>query len=101
MRATMGAAFRTPVYPARPGELEQTLTRSGLPLWGTALREDAEDVRRADLRRGAVVIGSEGRGISEEVLALCRNTLIIPMSPRCESLNAAVAAAVVLWEMVR
>ncbi|MCQ4771990.1 hypothetical protein NE579_16370, partial [Intestinimonas massiliensis] len=54
-----------------------------------------------DLRRCAVVIGSEGRGVSEETLALCGKTLKIPMRTRCESLNAAVAAAVVLWEMAR
>jgi TrmH family RNA methyltransferase len=53
------------------------------------------------LDRAAVVIGSEGRGVSEETLALCEKTLKIPMTERCESLNAAVAASVVLWEMAR
>ena len=77
------------------------LTRSGLPLYGTALREDTVDAREADLRRCAIAIGSEGRGLSEGVLARCDKTLKIPMSPRCESLNAAVAAAVLLWESFR
>ena len=48
-----------------------------------------------------MVIGSEGRGISEEMLSLCEKTLKIPMEDKCESLNAAVAAAVVLWEGYR
>ena len=48
-----------------------------------------------------LVIGSEGRGVSAEVLALCRETLRIPMSPHCESLNAAAAAAGLLWEAYR
>ncbi|MBD9196838.1 MAG: RNA methyltransferase, partial [Clostridiales bacterium] len=47
------------------------------------------------------VIGSEGRGLTEELLALCDGTVRIPMSPRCESLNAAVAASVLLWEAYR
>lgn len=49
----------------------------------------------------APAIGSEGRGLSREVLDLCDKTVLIPMSPRCESLNAAIAAAVLLWESWR
>ena len=41
------------------------------------------------------------RGLSRELLALCDGTVRIPMSPRCESLNAAVAASVRLWEGYR
>lgn len=59
------------------------------------------DVREIPLGSCAVAIGSEGRGVSRQALALCEKTIKIPMSPRCESLNAAVAASVVLWEMAR
>ena len=75
------------------------MERSGLPLYATALREDTVDIKTADLRRSAVVIGSEGKGISRELLDLSQKTLKIPMRERCESLNAAAAAAIVLWEM--
>lgn len=101
VRATMGACFRLPVYEVTAEELPGLLERSQLPLYATALREDTVDVRQADLSRAAVVIGSEGRGISEGMLALSQKTLKIPMRERCESLNAAVAATVVLWEMAR
>ena len=74
---------------------------AGLPLYGTALRHDTVDVRSRDLRRCALVIGSEGQGARAETLALCRETLRIPMTPHCESLNAAAAAAVLLWEAYR
>ena len=47
----------------------------------------------------AVVIGSEGRGVRPEVLEQADRELIIPMDPHCESLNAAVAATIVLWQM--
>ena len=66
-----------------------------------ALRPDAMDARQADYSRCALAIGSEGRGLSREVLDLCDKTVLIPMSPRCESLNAAIAAAVLLWESWR
>ena len=101
VRASMGACFRLPVWEVAAEELPGLLERSGLPLYATALREDTVDLREADLSRCAVVIGSEGRGASPELLALSRRTLKIPMRERCESLNAAAAAAVVLWEMAR
>ena len=44
---------------------------------------------------------SEGRGLSPELLALCQGEVIIPMEPCAESLNAAVAASIILWEMRR
>jgi len=101
VRATMGACFRLPVWRGERQGVAEVLKTSGIALYATALREDTEDVRQADLSRAAVVIGSEGRGISEEMLSLCEKTLKIPMEGRCESLNAAVAAAVVLWEGYR
>ena len=59
------------------------------------------DLRQADLSRAAVVIGSEGKGVSPQLLERSGMTLKIPMRERCESPNAGVAAAVVLWEMAR
>ena len=67
-------------------------------MYATALRADTQDIRSVDLSRAAVVIGSEGAGVSEQVLAGCEKTLKIPMRERCESLNAAIAAGIVLWE---
>ena len=84
-----------------PEELAALLHRSGLPLYGAALREDTVDARQADYTRCVLAIGSEGRGLSREVLDLCDQTIRIPMSDRCESLNAAIAAAVLLWESWR
>ena len=65
----------------------------------TALSETAEDIRAARLSQMAVVIGSEGRGVRQEILEGAGRQLIIPMNPSCESLNAAVAAAIVMWQM--
>ena len=101
IRATMGAAFRLPVWEAEPDEIATLLSSGGIPLYGTALRSDTVDLRSYDGGPAAVVIGSEGQGISEEMLSLCRQTWKIPMESKCESLNAAAAAAVVLWELYR
>lgn len=99
--SSMGAVFRRPIYSGTPEELAALLRRSGLPLYGAALREDTVDARQADYTRCTLAIGSEGRGLSREVLDLCGQTIRIPMSDRCESLNAAIAAAVLLWESWR
>lgn len=101
VRATMGAIFRTPVWEVTPGELIPLLDRSGLRLAATALREDTIPLPDAGLDRCALVIGSEGKGVSAGLLERCEITVRIPMEQTCESLNAAVAAAVVLWELYR
>ena len=99
VRATMGAVFRLPVWECDLNELSEQLRSQRIPMYATALREDTEDVRAIDLSRAAVIIGSEGKGVSRQALELCEKTVKIPMRPRCESLNAAAAAAVVLWKM--
>ncbi len=101
VRASMGAVFRQPFRETETGELAALLEKWGLPLYGAALRPDARDIRALSLRRCAVAVGNEGRGLTEEMLSLCRETLIIPMAPESESLNAATAAAVIMWEMTR
>ena len=65
------------------------------------LRISAKDIRDYDLTQMAVVIGSEGRGVSQNLLTDSDKQLIIPMNSRCESLNAAVAATIVMWQMKR
>ena len=99
VRATMGAAFRTPPGYLSREELVRQCREKGIPLLATALSEQSEDVRKKNLRAAAVVIGSEGQGVSKMLLEASDGQLIIPMHPRCESLNASVAAAIVLWQM--
>ena len=101
VRATMGAVFRCPVWTCSPEELSALLKRSDLPLYGAALRSDTVDARKVDYGRCAMAIGSEGKGLSAELLTLCDKTVLIPMHEHCESLNAAIAAAVLLWEAAR
>ena len=101
VRSSMGAVFRRSLWTCSAAELKALLQAAGLPLYGAALREDTLDLRTVDCRRAAQAIGSEGRGLCDEVLALCQCTIRIPMSERCESLNAAIAAAVLLWEAYR
>ena len=99
VRASMGAVFRQSTVKCDLPELPDILR--GLPLYGAALRPGGVDVR--DLPEGplAVAIGNEGQGLSAALLDMCQGSTIIPMRPQAESLNAGVAAAVVMWEMYR
>lgn len=100
-RATMGAIFRRPPALAGWQSVVSACKAAQIPLAATALTETAKDLRGCNLAGCAVIIGSEGQGIRKELLENSDETLIIPMNDHCESLNAAVAAAIVLWEMRR
>lgn len=101
VRASMGAIFRQKVLEMDVAELREYLDKCGLPLYGAALSDKAKDMRDVSVKHSAVAIGSEGRGLSDELLKVCDGELIIPMNPDSESLNAAVAASVFMWEMSR
>lgn len=101
VRASMGAIFRQRVLTMSLEELSEFCTANYLPLFGAALSPRAADVRKTEIQRAAVCVGSEGRGLSKELLQMCGGEIIIPMNPDSESLNAAVAASVLMWEMSR
>lgn len=95
LRASMGAVFRTA---PKQIALERVLS-SGVQVAATALTPQAADLRDVNLKEFLVVIGSEGQGVCPELLNASEKQIIIPMQPRCESLNAAVAAAIVMWQI--
>lgn len=99
VRASMGAVFRVPVVSASWVQVRDACMEAGIPIAVTALDDRAVDIRQAALSKMAVVIGSEGQGVRREILEGAGEKLIIPMNPHCESLNAAIAAAIVMWQM--
>ena len=99
VRSSMGAVFRTPVMVTDWQTAKESCARAGIPVAVTALNQRAEDIRKADVAAMAVVIGSEGQGVRREILESAGHCLIIPMNDHCESLNAAIAAATVMWQM--
>ena len=75
------------------------LKEKGVWIFGTAA-EGSIPMYQADLKGPtAIVIGNEGHGLSREVIDACNGCVIIPMSAGTESLNAATAAAIFMWEM--
>ena len=99
VRAAMGALFRQRIWETDLAALCGKLREWELPLCGAALRTESVDVKSISLRRAAIAIGNEGRGLTDALLGKCDQKIILPMTPGSESLNAAVAASILMWEM--
>ena len=99
VRASMGAVFRRPVVQTTWQAAKAAFQTANIPVAVTALSDTAVDIRTAKIENMAVVIGSEGQGVRQEILTSADVKLIIPMDEHCESLNAAIAAAITMWQM--
>jgi TrmH family RNA methyltransferase len=103
VRASMGTLFSQRID--RVDDLTvaiAALRADGRRVFAAALDERATRLDELDVRAGdCAVIGNEGHGLSAETLAACTSAVYIPMTARAESLNAAVAAAVLMWEFCR
>ena len=101
VRATMGAAFRLPIASASLKEAAAFVRGQGMKLYTTALHRDSVSLTQTDLHKAAVIIGSEGRGVSQTAIDVCDQCVIIPMKGYAESLKASLAASIVMYEMQR
>ena len=101
IRSTMGAFFRQNVIIS--DDIISTiddLCKSGYNVLPTALSENSIPLSNINLTTKTVfAVGNEGHGISQDVIDKCNGAVIIPMKGDTESLNASVAASVLMWEM--
>lgn len=102
LRAAMGSTLRLPTLGGVAAEAAAgALRRAGLGVLAAVPRGGTE-MHAVDLRRPvAIAIGGEGGGLSQPLIALADARISIPMSPHVESLNAAVAAALFVYEARR
>ena len=103
VRSTMGSLFRVPLTD-RLGyrDVIALFKASGIPVYASVVDKTAESLRGFSFPEScAAVIGNEGNGLSEEDAALCDGRITIKMSGTIESLNAAAAAAIFLWELCK
>ena len=105
VRAAMGAIFKLDTTFVSPDELVgviETLRSSGRRVYAAALAPNAVTIDKAEIAKGdCFVIGNEGHGLSADVVSACTAPVIIPMREGAESLNAAAAAAICIWETVK
>lgn len=103
VRAAMGALFKLDILETdSPTELLADCRADGRRVIGAALHTDSLSLGEYECgERDVIVIGNEGHGISPEVSEMCDAFVTIPMNENTESLNAAAAASVILWEYAR
>lgn len=101
VRSSMGSFFNIDVVPDFEMPRLFEMKKQGFELYCGALRKDSMNYTSADFKKPSVIIvGNEANGVCDEILAECRH-IIIPIQGCAESLNAAVAAAVMMYELVR
>jgi len=100
LRASMGTALRLPII-----ELEnfaESLHASGLKLYSCVVDANAQSIDSIKFEDGCVlIIGNEANGITDETKNISNQLITIPMKGNAESLNAAVAASIAMWEMMK
>jgi RNA methyltransferase, TrmH family len=101
VRASAGSMFRVPTLKIELARALEKIKSRGLRVLATSSHKGTP-IADVDLRApAALLIGNEGAGIAKDVLAQVDEVIAIPQSPRVESLNAGVAASIVLYEAAR
>ncbi len=102
VRSAAGALFRLPVFfTDTPEESIYYLRKYKKRILAAVMQADSIYYRANFREEAALVIGNEGNGICEEFIRAADETVCIPMNDRAESLNAAVAAGILMYETVR
>jgi len=103
LRGSMGGVFRLPTLTVFDmAQAVEDWQAQGLCVFACVVDSDAEKLTDVTFADGAVcLIGNEGNGLRPETIAACQRRLTIPMAGRAESLNASMAAGIVLWELTR
>lgn len=100
LRASMGTLLRVPVFVTE--SFDETLKSTGLKRYACVVDKTAESIKEQSFENGSVVmIGNEANGLTDSAKQSADVLVTIPMTGRAESLNAAAAAAIAMWEMMK
>lgn len=98
IRASEGLIFNQNIKRCNLEKIIPILKSKGYLVIGTDVKSGT-DIRSMNHQNIAIVIGNEGKGISSNIAALCDNFVKIPMMNTCESLNAGIAASILMYEV--
>lgn len=103
VRATMSAIFSVPIITdVSADDAITNLKKHGFKIYGGALTDNSSSLYETVFAtRSVIIIGNEANGITDKTLKICDRCIRIPMEPDAESLNAAVAGAVMIYEQKR
>ena len=99
VRSTQGMMFHTNIIIREPVSFVNELKNEGYKIVGTKVTNGIDVRESKTYSHFALIIGNEGKGMSEELSELCDEYLYIKMNDQCESLNAAVAASILMYEI--
>lgn len=100
LRSTQGMIFNMNIFYTDLEKIIPVLQKDGFKVLGTDVVSGV-DVRKIKTDKYALVMGNEGHGVSDKIKSLCNQNLYIQMNDNCESLNVAVAASILLYELNR
>jgi RNA methyltransferase, TrmH family len=101
VRGSAGSIFREPLLRVKLAESIAALKQQGIRVVATSSHK-GKPLHEADFNGAAmIVVGNEGAGVPQEILSLADELVTIPHSPRVESLNAGIAASILLYEAAR
>jgi TrmH family RNA methyltransferase len=100
VRSGMGAHFRVPMAVKPAAEIIATCQQWGVQLWASVMEQGVKYTNAALNKPAALIVGSEAQGVGEELIRTAEK-LHIPMPGGSESLNAAAAGAILIFEAVR
>lgn len=101
VRAAMGSIFRVGLIFVATAEAIKKTKQSGMKVFAAVLDSNAEKINGEVLRNSCVVIGNESNGLPYDIIELCTGKVTIPMRGRAESLNASIAAGIIIWEIAK
>lgn len=100
LRASMGTLLRLPLI--FTSDMTEFLRGCGMKTYACVVHTSAKKLTEISFNDGCIcVIGNEANGLKEDTVAVCSDSITIPMNGLAESLNAAAAASIVMWEMVK
>ena len=103
IRSTQGIGFHMNIVSRNLKELVLDLKENDIPVFGTKVEygEDIRTLNSRDKEKYALIMGNEGRGVDSELLDLCDKFIYIELDSDVESLNVAIAASILLYELSR
>lgn len=97
IRSTQGSLFHLPIYQGKLDEWFHVLKENNIPIYGTSLQNGVDYKQVSPSGKFALVVGNEGSGVNEKILAKTDQNLYIPIYGKSESLNVAVATGILLY----
>lgn len=98
----MGSLFRIKIAAANEDEAFAVLKNNGIETFAAVIDGDAVSLVDCSFGNGAaVLIGNEGNGLPSEIVRRCDKKLTIHMNGNVNSLNAATAASIIMWELTK